>query len=395
MQKESKFKKIARNAEMWKEYIDNLGTPKDDVQRTEFHLKCMYLCESTKQAVAWNILSAFILPLSILGTAIYSFFYLKRTERNRKDCIFFNGGSYYNITNLQSVIPDELIKEFPKWESVYQKRGRGLFFTGFLDKDVWKQWIYVYKRYPLFWGMNLSIFTHLTAINKIIKKYNPRAIITLAAENDFTSSCITSFCEKRNIEYISVMHGEYFLTPVHAFVRFSRFYVWDNYYIEQFVKTGSPKEFFFVYTPKRYLMSVPSQNIKKYYIGYYMQEQSENVMINIRNILKKFVDAGYQCKVRPHPHATDIKSFQKVFSDIPGITIENPSIAISESLGNCEFIVSVYSTVLSEAYFSNMRAVIDDISDLELYRELQNIMYINIKRIHLRLSGLLEGIGNK
>ena len=63
MQKESKFKKIARNAEMWKEYIDNLGTPKDDVQRTEFHLKCMYLCESTKQAVAWNILSAFILPL--------------------------------------------------------------------------------------------------------------------------------------------------------------------------------------------------------------------------------------------------------------------------------------------------------------------------------------------
>ena len=78
----------------------------------------------------------------------------------------------------------------------------------------------------------------------------------------------------------------------------------------------------------------------------------------------------------------------KIFQKEKGIDIEDTNIPIKTSFENCKYIVSMYSTVISEALYNDLLVLIDDISDKDLYNSLNDVMYINIDRVSGRLSDL-------
>lgn len=239
--------------------------------------------------------------------------------------------------------------------------------------------------------MNLSALVHLAFIGKIIYMLHPQAILTTEKENDFNTSLLSYYCEQHGVEYIGIMHGETYLSPLHAFVRFSRFYTWDEQYIEHYVITGSLREFFRVYATCRFRMNIPVYERKEFFITYYLQGQNEYQLRNICHILLYFTKHGKKCAVRMHPKVSDKILIHNLF-DHTGIKIEENNIPIERSYALTDYIVSMYSTVLSEAYANGLTAIIDDITDKETYNNLHKVMYINLNRIHGRLSELLNKI---
>ena len=78
-----------------------------------------------------------------------------------------------------------------------------------------------------------------------------------------------------------------------------------------------------------------------------------------------------------------------VFSDIE---IEDTSQwTLSKSITVSLYIVGLNTTVLSQAFFSNKNVVIDDISNAEKYKQLDERGYVMIKRKHILLSQLKNG----
>ena len=239
LSKDTIFLKVAHSTKEWLKFIDSLQPPKDDYDRTKYHYTCTCLYNSKKEIIVYQIISLLLFPISFFCSGVVSLFTRKKEN---VDCLIITGGNYINVNSIDSIMPIELYEKYKVTKKIHLKKRRILLFTGVLSFEIIKLVFTSIYRNPLNFELNFSIFTHLVTINKYMKLYNPRAIITIAGENDFSSSLITYYCEKHGIEYICIMHGEYFLTPYHAFVRFSKFYVWNELYIHQFIRTGSPIE---------------------------------------------------------------------------------------------------------------------------------------------------------
>lgn len=387
-------KVIFSDVDEWLDFINNLEEPQNDIERTRNHYLCVIHFVDKFELFIKNVISFPAILFSLLGTFLKGIVdrLSERREEYACEAVMFRVDKNTVSSGEKWGIPDDLKAEYPLIKSYIQPKGRTLLFTDTLDRYSFKFWLGYVKTYPFAFYMNLSLLMHLNAISKIVYLYKPKIIITMETENDFTTSFLTEYCEKRNIEYIGIMHGENFVNPLHAFVRFSRFYVWDAYYIEQYIKTGSEREFFRVYTPLRYQLKL-KEEYHQYYITYYLQGQDEVQLQRIYKTLMLFSKKGLRCKIRMHPRATDKKLVKKIFSDSQ-IEIENYNIvSIEESYKSTEYVVSMYSTVLTEAYQNGIKAAVDDVTDVNLYHNLEKMMYINLERINLRLSMLLSEIG--
>lgn len=378
----------ARTKAEWISYINCLKSPKSDIERTRNHYLCLNIKTSVHKKILINILSALVIPVSFIVTCIYSFFFrFKQYEDSGCDAVEFviqNGSTYPSKVG----IPDCLAKEYPVIKPYIQKKGKALFFTGIMNKSVLKIWCETVRKYPFSFLMNLSVLTHILSINKLIAVFHPKAIISTEAENDYTSSILSSFCEKKGIEYICIMHGEYILTPGHAFVRFSRFYVWEDYYIKQFTVTRSDPNFFYLYHPNRFSMDLQNRE-KRYFITYYLQDQTETQLRNIFDSLEKIANSGKKCAIRMHPRQTDKLVVNTILPEYHLFLEDESQTTIAQSFSDTEYVVSAFSTVLSEAYENGKKVAIDDVSDKELFDSLKELMYYNARRITTRLSDLV------
>lgn len=65
-------------------------------------------------------------------------------------------------------------------------------------------------------------------------------------------------------------------------------------------------------------------------------------------------------------------------------------LGIEESLRRTRNAVSVFSTVLNQAYYNGIGVVIDDVSDPQKYSRLAGAHYIMLCKRHRHLSELLE-----
>ena len=390
MRTDTLFLKVAKSSEEWLSYIDSFREPLGDLERSWNQFKCTRSFEDSLHRLKRNVQSAVLIPISFVSTMVSKLF-LKKDESDKVDCLILPAGAKYtNYPSLDSILPKDITNRYKNIKVFEREKRRSLIFTGVISYEIIKILIKIIIRYPLKFLFIYRIFIQLCTVNRYIEIFHPEAIVTVGGENDFTSSVLTGFCESMNIKYICIMHGEYFLSPYHAFVRFSEFYVWEKIYIDQFVRTRSPQDMFKLYTPDRYNMKIERDRLT-YYVGYYLQEFNGKQLEAIRDNLLKIVDMGYKCKVRPHKRATDMKTFLSVFKGLRGIDIESTDIPIEKSLGNCKYIVSIYSTVISEAYYNNLPVLIDDLSDPELYETLKNVMYGNLYRNIGRLTDLVNG----
>ena len=97
---------------------------------------------------------------------------------------------------------------------------------------------------------------------------------------------------------------------------------------------------------------------------------------------------GYKCKVRPHPRFSNTALINAVFAK--DYEVEDPKkVSIEESLDSTYLTIALVSTVLSQAYYSNKKIVIDDLSNKKRYSQLKEEDYILIDKTDYVLSELI------
>lgn len=392
-----KFEKtIFEKTNEWLNYIDNLPKPQDDIDRAHNHYKAeQFIVKYTKkhENLCNDLVSILFFPFSILATSISTLVSKFFCHSTKYDCIKICVTKPGSNSQKGIALPGDLKSKYKKIKNCFVHR-RTLICTGIISKYSLRLWLNALARHPFSFYENFNIFIHLNFINKILIRYNPKAIVTLETENDFTTSLLSNLCEHNGVFYIGIMHGENFVNPLHTNVRFSCFYVWDKHYIKQYMRTGTPAKIFRIYCPKRFKMNINNKGSKeKAYLTYYLQGQNEMVLNNIKNVLDLISKSGKKCRIRLHPRATDKKLIERIFFDT-AVEIEDYNvISIEESYASTNYIVSTFSTVLTEAYENRLNAVIDDVTDRSTYNILEKLMYINIERIHLRLSEIIKNLG--
>ena len=352
-------------AKRQKRILAKFPEPRDDIERSYFQYCCQMCYYNAFLRVLINIVSA---PLVVL-------FWIKRNnpaEKSQCDAIFFADGK------PDTIIPEELrnkigfIKTIDEKKEYLTKKDRN-FFLGLI------------KRYPLSFHFLLKCLLKLRFYSYEIQKADPKYII-VCNEYSFTSSFMTRYCEDNGIAHINVMHGEKYFYIRDSFFRFNECYVWDSYYIDLFKELRvEPGQFKTAVPPS---LKIHSDAGKDCDYTYYLTVECGEKIKRIITALKQISQKGYRTAVRPHPRYSNIKEI-RMLAD--GIEIEDSNIiSIDDSLGRTKNAVSLYSTVLNQAYNSNVGIVIDDVSDPKRFSLLDEFEYIMLKKEHKLLSDILE-----
>ena len=198
---------------------------------------------------------------------------------------------------------------------------------------------------------------------------------------------LTQYCEERGIKHINVMHGEKLYYMRDSFFRFHECYVWDDFYKDLFVKMRAELTQFKIAVPPSLKFpqsdAVPKTVDYTYYLGAERGLKLRTILKALERIRRKSLNVA----VRPHPRYTD---FSEIISLAPKIELEDcKTMTIEQSLKRTKNAISVYSTVLNQAFNNDIGIVIDDMSDKMTYDLLNERMYCMMNKPHKLLSQLV------
>lgn len=353
--------------EKQKKYLEHFKEPRDNIERAHFQYRC--------QMKMNNLLVSFALNLASLPLIL---FYLNRKDDklegvDKTDSVFFADGKPENI------IPDELREQVGEILVINEKRER-------LTKEDKAFFSKLWKRYPFSWQFLLKCLMKIRYYSYEIQRAKPRCII-VCNEYSFTSSAMTAYCEERGIHHINVMHGEKLYFMRDSFFRFNECYVWDDYYVQLFSKLRAEKTQFRIALPMAIKFETAGCVKATDYTYYLGAEKGEKLRIIIK-AMDQLRKKGMRVAIRPHPRYSDI---EEILRTAPDLYVENTALlSIEESLSSTENAVSLYSTVLNQAYNNGIGIVIDDISDPKRFQSLKELEYILIEKEHGLLSEVLE-----
>lgn len=235
----------------------------------------------------------------------------------------------------------------------------------------------------------LKILIKVRLYDYVIHCYNPCAIV-VCDEYSFTSSVLTHYCNERGIEHIDCMHGEKLYYIRDSFFHYNRCYVWDYYYKELLLSLrAEPNQFIISIPPSLRFENTESEKIYDY--TYYLGGEEKEGLKRILNCLNDLNNSNNHIAIRPHPRYTNLDELQEM---ILGTTIEIEdcgAISIEESLLRTRNAISVYSTVLNQAYSNGINIVLDDISDPFKFEKLCDMQYIMLHKKHVLLSQVMGG----
>lgn len=354
-------------------YIKHFPEPKDGIERGYFQYRCQMKMHGGVLSFFMNL---FAFPLYFL-----LLFKLRRAkkegeEKREEQAIFFDNGISLNI------VPDSLWKEFGNIECVSNE-------SNYITKEDKAFLRRIIMRYPFACFFWLKILIKLSQYSMGIRKYFPKAIIC-CDEFSFTSSVLTEYCRIQNVELINVMHGEKLFFMRDSFVCYDRYYVWDRYYVELLVQLRAEKKQFRIEIPKSMIFDNNGTEKTKYDYKYYLAAEEEPVLKIIADTMQKLKERGCRVAIRPHPRYTDNELVSMLFV---GIEVENASEkAIEDSLNETKAAISLYSTVLNQAYHNGVTVVIDDVSNVTQFEKLRELRYIMLEKEYINLSEIVEKI---
>lgn len=365
-----------------KAYVDNYPNPKDDYERSFYKYQCWktyFFSKKNWLIFLFNIGSMFLLPVM-----------MRRLKKNDNQLI--TEGKKYdavveNVPRLPNydVIPEEisdLYKEIVEITNIS-------YFDGVLGEKGLSICKLLRKKYFFHFYFRLITALKLAQFEMYIKKYRPEAIVFYSYEREFSGPLQTYLCELYGKKFISYMHGDLLYSMAFAFQRYSELYIWGNEYSELF------NDLRCVFSPKTYLPKkldgiaslLPTEQCA-YFATYYFSCETRACAEVIRDIFNVFKEKGLSCKIRPHPRYSDTEMLKEVFRDY---YVEDPKkCSLGESITQSLYIVGLNTTVLSQAYFSGKKVVIDDISKSGEYQELLKKGYVMLYRKHLKLSELIK-----
>lgn len=355
--------------EKQKQYIEHFPEPKDDIQRSYFQYKCQMRFNKPIITFVLNIASFPLLILYLLKRG-------SKTTNSDKSVanIFFADGKPDNI------IPNILRNSIGDIAVINEKKE-------LLTKEDKRFIRAIWKRYPFSFQFVVKCLLKVRYYSYEINRVNPQNII-VCNEYSFTSSVLTKYCEERGINHINVMHGEKLYYMRDSFFRFHECYIWDDYYRELFLKMRAAQSQFKVAIPPSLQfpnnITVSKTKDYTYYFGWESGETLKSIVLAMNELEKN----GYKVAIRPHPRYTDLDEIRNY---APELEIEdNRCISIEQSLMRTNNAISVYSTVLNQAYNNGIGIVIDDFSDKEKFEKLEERQYIMINKPHILLSSLLK-----
>ena len=384
------YSRINQSVQISDEYIDSFSEPADDYDRVYYN----YLVTTQGQ----NIFSKMI--LNILGILVSLFFIpiygcnRLRLREQHKEAIYLNhknrvGDSY----SYKGRMPGELYEEYG---DVYILNTGSFpkFTEGVISKSAWLCWVNLAKKHPFEGFLLFRVLVNIMGYNRLLMKYTPKALIVSRLETNGISSLITHLYEINGTEFINIMHGELGTSISNAFIRFSRFYVWDKHYVDVLEWARAAATQFIVFQPEIFKYNMVDSISSEYYLTYFFTGNEQNRIDEnaeqVRDILFKFQKAGKKCKVRPHPRWSDYDYICRVFQNT-NIYVEKPAeITVYDSIIKSAYVMGTFSTALTEAYYARKPIIIDDVTIPGLYEKMVQKMSFIISRKHIKLSDFLN-----
>ena len=328
-----------------KSYIQRFNEPVDNIERSYYQYCCQMKLAGTLISYLLNIAS---LPLLI-------FYYFKKNNlvNNEKcDAAFISFGVIPT-----ALLPATINEEFPLMKEI---DGVKEFFTE-ADKQFFKN---IFFRYPFSWHFLFKNLLKIRTYSYIINSYQPKCII-VCGEYSFTSSVLTDYCNYFNVHHYNVMHGEKFFFMRDSFFSYNKCFIWGEYYCKLFHNLRAAEGQFVVYTPQTLCLGDGRKSVKLKDYTYYLGAQRGIKLKKILSNLQKLSSHNTKVVVRPHPIYTDLDELKNLTAG-KKIEIENPNeVNITVSVLQTANVISLYSTVLNQAYHSNVEIVIDDVTEPE------------------------------
>lgn len=353
--------------EQQKAYLSKFSHPKDDIERSFYQYKCQMFFYPRYMVALLNFVS---LPVLI-------FYYFKKNDNNGSienvDAIFFADGK------PDSIIPNSLRTIYDYILQIDNKRQR----LTHRDKKFFLQ---IVKRYPFSWQFLLKCLLKIRFYSFELESHCPKAII-VCNEYSFTSSILTQYCEERNVTHINVMHGEKLYYIRDSFFRFHKCFVWDREYQKLLKELRAEPGQFVVEVPPSLIFTQKSV-VQSFDFTYYLGAENGDSLDRVMNALDDLANKGYKVALRPHPrytHISEINEKQHQFD------VEDTVLTIEQSLLRTKNAISVYSTVLNQAFHNGVNIVIDDVTNSYIFSKLEELNYVMLKKKHYLLSQILEG----
>lgn len=355
-----------------KKILRDLPEPKSALERSYFQYKC--------QIKRMKKIDVFLQNMGSVILLIYYLFSIKQSNSNSLDyktltkrVIFFKNGL------SDTIIPSSIKKEYTQ---IIQCNYEDCFR---LSTHDYRRIFKVLCQYPFSPMFTFKILIRMAAYRAQIDVFRPQAIM-VSSEYSYVSSYMTEYLEDLGIEHINIMHGEKLFTISDAFVRFSRFYVWDEHYVKLFRKLRAGENQFVIERPACLEFAV-SKVKKNIYLKYYLGDESEGDLKKIALILRQLKVLGKRVVIRPHPRFSDLQLVKQIFYDFE---IENVKTNIEKSVLETEYVVALFSTVLYQAYCNNVKFVIDDCTNSEKFIKLKRMDYICFDKKYMCLSQILS-----
>lgn len=364
--------------EKQKEFLSELPEPVDDYERSFYKYKCfIQYCYYKKKFLVFlfNLGAMFIYPFLMIKLRKNS----AKTDRKGKKA----GAVIENIPRLPNddVYPEALKNEYDNAVEITEIN----YLKGQLGSSALAICREMKKRFFFHFYFRLIVMLKLAQFSSYIQQYNPGKIIFYSYEREFSGPLQTLLCEQENVEFISYMHGDYLYAIAFAFQRYTRFFVWDEWYRKMFqeLRCSFDAE---IYLPDK-LKGIAEKKPPKaceFFATYYFSAETRDCAMAIRKVFDQFYSLNLRCKIRPHPRYSDTEMLKEVFS---GVVVEDPrEVSLAESISNSFYVIGLNTTVLSQAFYSGKEVVIDDISMEREYRVLKDKGYIMLNRPHLLLS---------
>lgn len=349
-------------------FLRSLGEPKNDIDRGYKQYLCQNLFVAKWKVWLFNIAAAVLVPFVVL------FYLVKRCfVRNclPVEVMIENKG-------MDEVVPSEVREKYNP-ESSFWKQGASLSIKdlGFLSRLVFQA-----PHHPYF---VLKALMNIVAYSDMIRKHSPKVMIQFG-EFSYSSSILTAYCHTKGIKHIDIMHGEKLWNIRDAFFHYDECYVWDEYYAELFRGLKAEPYQFHVALPSSMKVDTMSYNNPNFYADYkyYLAIYTEAQIASIVDSMFFVKQEGKKVVYRPHPRYSNMELLRKYVTEEE---IELPQeVGIMESISNLEFAVGSYTTVLSQAFFSGKKVVLDDVTFKEQYDKLRNMRYILAEKKCVLLS---------
>lgn len=228
-------------------------------------------------------------------------------------------------------------------------------------------------------AVKVAQYSYLIALSK------PKAIIT-SSEYSFCSSGLTYYCIGRGTQHFNIMHGDKGFNIRDSFFRFSRCYVWHNYYVDLFISLNADESQFVVECPPKQQKIIaagknrqPTNNIIKFY---WALEQNHYEMLFIVEHLTRIKEMGFDIITRYHPLHKEF-FFNRIYPYLSDFKTEDPlKVGLYDSLLGTKHVIGTYTTVLYEGYLMNRNLIINDYN----YSSLLKLNSISIHLPHVKLS---------